>query len=142
VLIDGPYGTFTISPGEKKSYLFIAGGIGITPIRSLIEQTAPQNDIVLLYTNKFSTEFSLKDELDELAAMYHFPITYIVTQEETYQGEKGRIDADKIKRLVPDYKKREVYICGPVPMMEGVKTNLVILGVTTQHIHYEKFSLH
>jgi predicted ferric reductase len=142
VLIDGPYGTFTISPGEKKSYLFIAGGIGITPIRSLIEQTAPQNDIVLLYTNKFSTEFSLKDELDELAAMYHFPITYIVTQGETYQGEKGRIDADKIKRLVPDYKKREVYICGPVPMMEGVKTNLVILGVTTQHIHYEKFSLH
>jgi predicted ferric reductase len=142
VMIDGPYGTFTIPQSNLKKYVFIAGGIGITPIRSLIEQTAPDNDIVVLYTSKTPTEFSLQKELDELANIYHFPITYIVTQDDTYKGEKGRIDDEKIKRLVPDYMKREVYLCGPVAMMEGIKKVLISIGVEKGRIHYEKFSLH
>ncbi len=142
VLIDGPYGTFTVLPTEKKMYLFIAGGIGITPIRSLIEQLAPHNNVVLLYSSKLSNEFTLQKEIDLLSKQFAFPVTYIVTQEPTYKGEIGRIDEAKIKRLVPDVKKREIYICGPVPMMEGLKQVLLSVGVDQTSIHYEKFSLH
>lgn len=142
VLIDGPYGGFTLDKASRQKLLFIAGGIGITPIRTLIEQTAGVYDITLLYTNKNSSEIALKKELDNLSAKHHFPITYIITQEEHYKGEKGRIDAEKIQRLVPDVTTRDIFICGPVPMMEGIKQVLLSVGVTSSQIHYEKFSLH
>lgn len=142
VFIDGPYGTFTLDRATRKKLLFIAGGIGITPIRSLIEQTAGTYDIQLLYTNKTSGEITLKKELDDLSKQFGFPLTYIITQEDSYKGEKGRIDEAKIKRLVKDVKQRDIFICGPVPMMEGLKQVLVGLGVEKSHIHYEKFSLH
>ncbi|CAN5188259.1 ferredoxin reductase family protein [soil metagenome] len=142
VYLDGPFGSFRLEQNSQK-FLFIAGGVGITPIRSLIEQAVSlKKDLVLLYSNQFSNDIILQDELDTFSKQYIFPIHYIVTKDGTWKGEKGRIDAEKLQRLVTDLTQREVYICGPVRMMDDLNVTLQSLGVSKSHIHYEKFSLH
>jgi predicted ferric reductase len=141
ILLDGPLGTFTSKSATKDKYLFIAGGVGITPIRSLIEELAVlKKDFILLYSNK-TTDIIFKKELDGLVRQYNFPIHYIISEDKSYKGEKGRIDAEKIKRLAPDFLKRDIYLCGPVPMMDSLIKTLQDLGVSHSSIHYERFSL-
>jgi predicted ferric reductase len=141
ILLDGPLGTFTKSHATKDKFLFIAGGIGITPIRAIIEEIAPlKKNLVLLYSNK-TTDIILKKELDALSAKYKFPIHYVVTEDNLYKGEKGRIDGEKIKRLVPDFLKRDIYICGPIPMMKALIKTLKQMGVSRSFLHYEQFDL-
>jgi predicted ferric reductase len=142
VYIDGPYGIFTKDVLHSTKVLLIAGGIGITPIRSLIEDFAKQKlDIIVLYTNKFANEIVFKKELDELSKKYRFPIYYVTTQDEKYKGEKGRIDQGKLTRLVPDFKTRDIYICGPQAMIDTTKDLLRKNSVPENQIHFEKFAL-
>lgn len=141
VIIDGPHGLFNVKK-EKNKFLLIAGGVGITPLRSILEQLLREDkDAVLLYSSKSEKEIIFKQELDALKAKNGYKLFHILSQEEQFRGEKGHIDGEKIKRLVPDFKKREIYICGPVPMMEGLKSELESLGVSKSQIHMEKFSL-
>ncbi len=141
--IDGPYGVFTSHANLKAKYAFIAGGVGITPIRSLVEKLAPTNDIIVLYSNKNLHDTIFKKELDELAEKHRFPLHYIITDQPDYTGEKGRIDQEKIQRLIKDIQDREVYICGPIPMLDATRKLLMSkeIGVKAEKIHYEKFAL-
>lgn len=142
VMIDGPYGVFTDLFSVSPKVLMIAGGIGITPIRSLAEQMlAKGKDVVLLYGNKTANDIVFKDELAVLEQKYQAKVAHVISDEPGYQGEKGYIDEEKLRRLVPDLPSREVYLCGPVPMMEALVIMLQKLGVGKHRIHYEKFSL-
>lgn len=141
ILLDGPFGTFTLKRSVKDKFLFIAGGIGITPMRALIDETAPlKKDMVLLYSNK-TQEIIFLEELDKLLEKYTFPIHYIVTQDPNFKGETGRIDGEKIKKLCPDFLERDIYLCGPPPMMEAIIKDLKHMGVPHSQLHYEKFTL-
>lgn len=141
ILLDGPLGTFIQNKAHSDKYLFIAGGVGITPIRGLIEEIAPQKkDLVLLYSNK-TQDIIFKEELDNLSKAHSFPLYYIVTQDPNFKGETGRLDAEKIKKLCPDFLERDIYLCGPVPMMEAIIKDLKSLGVPHSQLHYEKFTL-
>lgn len=141
VLIEGPYGVFTARPDGKTKFLFIAGGVGITPIRALIESLVPTNDVALLYGSKTSADIIFKRELFELASRVPFRIHHILSDEPAYPGETGKIDREKMMRLVSDILQREIYLCGPPPMMDGVIATLKELGVKPDRIHAEKFSL-
>lgn len=142
VWFDGPYGVFTLDQTKKEKLLFIAGGIGITPIRSLIEEAAKERrDIILMYSNKTEDDIVLKKELDDLSLRYGFRIYYFLTEYEKTKFEKGHIDYEKIKKLVNDVEEREVFLCGPINMMKALKSDLMNLGVQKNLIHYEKFAL-
>jgi predicted ferric reductase len=142
VLIDGPYGIFTDFFSASKSVLFIAGGIGITPIRSLMEQMLRKGkNAALLYANKTSRDIVFANELDSLFKQYRLSINHIFSNEDNPIGESGYVDAEKIKRLVPDYLDREVFLCGPPKMMEVVLKELRSIGINRDKIHFEKFSL-
>lgn len=143
VLVEGPYGVFTSQSSKIKTrYLFIAGGVGITPIRSLLEKVVPTDDVILLYNSRDSEDTIFKKELDELAERYRFPIYYVMSEEPDFPGEQGRIDKEKLERLVPDLKSREIYVCGPPPMIKSVEKILCEdLGVKSSQVHYELFSL-
>lgn len=143
VLVEGPYGTFTVPEKStaRQKFLFIAGGVGITPLRALIEKVAPDHDVQLLYSSKTLQDTIFKKELDELAATYHFPINYILTDQKDFAGEQGRLDQEKVKRLVKDVAEREVYICGPKPMIDSLSKAVQELGVKRRSVHFEKFAL-
>jgi predicted ferric reductase len=133
--IEGPLGKFTASIARNEKILFIAGGIGITPIRALAEVLSKKGrEMVLLYGNKTPDDVVFKSELERMIDK----IYYIFSVKG--EGEKGYIDDEKITRLVPDFRERDVYLCGPPIMMESVAATLRKLGVDRCFIHYEKFS--
>lgn len=142
ILIDGPYGIFTDWVLQAQKALLLAGGIGITPVRSLMEQLLRQGkDAQLLFANKTEKDIVLRGELEGLAKMYGAKVIQVIGDDPVWPGEKGFIDAEKVKRLVPDFLEREVYLCGPPPMMTALVTMLIGLGITRERIHFEKFEL-
>lgn len=145
VMVSGPFGTFTHGRQVTKKVVYIAGGIGITPIRSMIEERAQQGkkgDAVLLYGNRTVADTALLSELTQLATEINMSMHQVVSDEPGAKVEQGFIDIEKIKRLVPDVAARDVFLCGPPPMMAGVKKALRELNVLDRQVHYERFSLH
>lgn len=145
VIVSGPHGAFTHDKQIKNKVAYIAGGIGITPIRAMIEERSlahKPGDSTLLYCNRTMNDTALLDELKGLGAKIKMPIHNILSEQPGYKGEKGYIDLDKIKRLAPDIKQRDIFLCGPPPMMQVAREALAKLGVPKSQIHYERFSLH
>jgi predicted ferric reductase len=146
-LLEGPLGAFTAAEPRDK-YLMVAGGIGITPIRALIESLAAAGrDIVLLYSVKTASDLVFASELLALTAHCHFILSrHAENSENTEAGEtnvgheRGRIDLRMLARLVPDVRDRDVFICGPQPMMKAVAAALGELQVRKSSIHYEQFA--
>jgi predicted ferric reductase len=128
VILEGPFGRFTERAAKGSKYLFIAGGIGITPIRSMLESlSAKKADAVLLYGNKTPEDVVFRDELDRLGVRRHDVIN-------------AYIDEAKIRSLVPDFAERDIYVCGPPAMMDKLVAMFRGFGVPRERIHFEKFS--
>lgn len=136
VVIDGPYGIFTQWVSISPKVLFIAGGIGITPIRSLMEEMLQKGkDVVLLYGNNTAKDIVFKDEIEALSKQYQAKIVHVLS------SDTGNIDEEKIKKLVPDFSERDIYLCGPIPMTDALIKMFATLQVPRSKIHYEKFAL-
>ncbi len=132
VWVDGPLGVFTLDKAIDKKYLFIAGGIGITPILSIIKSLSDENYSVLLYSNKTEDEINFKDEITISGIeTYYFNTGF---------GKDNRIDIQKISTLCVDYKNRDIYLCGPEQMTLSLVKNLKESGVSAEQIHFEKFN--
>ena len=123
--------------------MIVAAGIGITPIRSLAEELAGGGrDVPVLYGNRNKAAIVFHKELDELEATYpNLRVIHILTHDPSWTGEKGRIDAEKIRRFASDVAERDVYLCGPRIMMKDVLKALAAMGVPRSAIHWERFSL-
>lgn len=143
VVIDGPHGLFTAARSVRPKVLAIAGGIGITPVRSVVEELLRAGrDTVLLYGNRGRAMIAFHAELGDLAAQQTgLRVVHVLSADPGWGGEEGNLDQEKIARLVPDVAEREVYLCGPPPMMKGVIRNLHALGVPPRRIYYERFAL-
>lgn len=126
-------GDFTLDD-PKKECVFIAGGIGITPFRSILKQAAHDGKhlrVTLIYANR-DKAVTYKKELEALASRNPtFRIHYLFKPQ--------RIDKDAIKKLVPDLKKPVFYVSGPEPMVENVGEMLQQLGIPAKHIKQDWF---
>ncbi|NLI79752.1 MAG: ferredoxin reductase family protein [Candidatus Riflebacteria bacterium] len=141
VLIDGPHGIFTAARATGSKVLLIAGGIGITPIRSILEDLLTAGkDVVLLYTNRAEKSIHLRAELEAVAAG-RARLVHILSDDPAWAGEKGYLDEARLKALVADLPEREVFQCGPPPMMEKLREILGRLGVPAARVYDERFSL-
>ena len=142
VIIDGPNGIFTKRKKQGEKFLFIAGGVGITPIRALLEDFLQSGkDVVLLYSVRKKEQIIFKDDLERLLREKtdNFKLYYIISEEESPHGFR-RIDKECIECLVSDVGSREVYLCGPPAMSKAMKKHLIKLKVNKHKIYYEKFS--
>lgn len=144
VLIDGPHGVFTKKQINSNKLLLIAGGIGITPIRSLMEDLSGKSDTILLYSTKTRADALLSDEIDLYATRPNTQIKYILSEEPAQTlGDAlgGMLDQAMLARLVPDIQERQVFLCGPPRMMDAIRSALVKLGLPKNKIHFERFAL-
>ena len=128
VFIEGPYGAMTGARRTRHKVLFIAGGIGITPLRALLEALPGRpGDLMLLYRVRDPAQIVFRAELEELARARDAHIRYVTGRRDARTGDP--LGADALERIVPDILERDVYLCGPVPMMERVEATLRTIGV-------------
>lgn len=140
VLIDGPLGTFVPRKARTDKFLLIGGGIGITPLRAIAGALAPRGaDIVVLYGARTKEHVALLNELTQKVGSTHLFLSG-ETGALPPGAVRGTIDTAAIRQLVPDVKQRDVYVCGPVPMMDALIRSLHDLGVPSEQIHSERFA--
>lgn len=143
VLVSGPFGRFTSELAVTDKRLFIAGGVGITPIRTLIKQAIGQHkDGVLVYGNRTPDDVVFGEELRTLGPT-RLPLIEVYSDPPpAFKGITGYVTAELVKQLVPDFKARDIYLCGPPPMMDGIIDGLLAGGLPSSQLHFERFNLH
>src|SRR5262252_3922351 len=144
VYLDGPYGAFTIG-NPADMHVLIAGGIGITPMMSMIRTLADVGDkrpVILLYGNEDWESITFREELEALKARLDLTIVHVLTNpSDGWQGEKGFINAAIMMRhLPPPYRDHEYFICGPNPMMDAIENALGEMHVPLERYHSERYS--
>jgi predicted ferric reductase len=139
VIAEGPSGGFTAARRSRRRVLLIGGGVGITPIRALFESIpAEASDIAVLYRTNRVEDIVLRAELDELAARRHAQLHYLVGPPK--RGANDHLSPQRLRALVPDVAERDVFLCGPGPMMDATRRSLVQAGVPARNIHSESFA--
>ena len=137
-------GDFTLPKKSKKKLVFIAGGIGVTPFRSMVQYLVDTKDTrpaVLLYSNKMANEIAYRDVFERAKQEIGLQTLYALTDEPTpIPGTyAGRIDATVITKGIPDYKNCTFYISGPHGMVEAFKSTLTGMGVSRFNIKTDYF---
>jgi predicted ferric reductase len=140
VFAEGPYGTFTADRRTRRKALLVAGGIGITPLRALLDTFGPHDDVVLLYRVIGADDVVFADELRAFAEQRGMRI-YVVTGSEVGDDDTDRLSVHAIARAVPDARSRDCFVCGPPGLIEAVIRRLRKLRVPQAQIHYERFEL-
>jgi predicted ferric reductase len=139
VVAEGPYGNMTARRRTRRRVLLIAGGVGITPLRALIEDLpAEPGDLMLLYRATADKDLLFRSEIDQLSKARGIEVRYLLGQRERTSDPLG---ARQLKHLVADVAERDIYVCGPPGMMDRATKQLRSLGVRRSQIHQERFEL-
>lgn len=130
---DGPEGDFTVED-FSRNYIFVAGGIGITPFRSILVEAAKQGQPIhatLVYANR-DNNIPFSDELEKIAERnQNLKIDYII--------QPRRIDRDLLKQYIESVENPFVYVSGPEPMVKSFAEDLAALGLAKENIKTDDF---
>ncbi len=144
--VTAPAGRFVFDGKGASRVLLIAGGVGITPVMSMLRALTDRSwpgEIELVFSTKTQADIVFARELADLEARHsnvHVSIT--LTREpdgSDWAGARGQITASWLERLAPRLRETPVFLCGPDPMMEGMKALLAGLGVPPENVHLEAF---
>ena len=149
VYVDGPYGAFSVDRHpDSRAFVFIAGGIGITPMMSMLRTLSERGDLrplTLIYANKTLEAVTFLEEIEKLPQRLNLKVVQVLeSPPEGWCGEKGFVNVDVLKRHMPPNRSpngAEIFICGPGPMMNAVEKALIQLGVPMGDFHSERFDL-
>lgn len=146
IVADQLRGDFTLPKDPKQKLVFVAGGIGITPFRSMIKyvlDTKEKRSIVLLYSNKSASEIAYKEVFDEAQKELGIRTVYTITDAtqvpSDWQGRIGRIDAAMIEQEIPDYRERTFYLSGPHAMVTAFEATLKSMNIPEGQIKKDFF---
>lgn len=137
--LEGPFGRFTYSESYHDNQIWIAGGIGLSPFLGMARSLKPDSryHAVLFYTVSVPEEAVYVAELEAIARALPENFQFVLHPSKT----KGRLSADVIAATVPDFISRDIFICGPPPMMASLRTQFKKLKVKNRFIHSEEFSM-
>lgn len=139
VFAEGPYGVITSRRRRRPRVLLIAGGVGITPMRSLFEVIdLPGKDITLVYRASKEQDLVLKHEIDEIAERSGARVVYLVGPSSDTAND---ISAHALNRIVGDVRDHDVYLCASPGLAARVRGSLMDSGLPRHQLHEERFSL-
>jgi predicted ferric reductase len=137
VIAEGPFGSFTAAARRRPRVALIAGGVGITPIRALLESMpGGPEDITVVYRALRDDDVILRAELDELAGRRGVEVHYVLGDHDAAEP----LSPERLRALMPDIASRDVYVCGPPAMVEATRATLGRSGVSRRHIVTERFA--
>jgi glycine betaine catabolism B len=153
VKVRGPQGKFTLHEDHSKPAVFLSGGIGVTPFRSMVKYATDKNlpiRIIMLDSNNNQQNILFKKDFENCATINkNLKIIYTITEvqnkdgDNEWKGEKGRIDIAMLKRHLEsdDIERSIFYICGPPAMVTAMRNILEQdLQITAQRIKVEEFT--
>jgi predicted ferric reductase len=139
VFVEGPYGAFTAGRASSPHVVLVGGGVGITPIRAIIEEFKNGVQMDVIFRASKEEDLVLREELDYLAANSDGTIRvhYLLGPR-----KDNPMDARALTKLVPSFADADVYICGPTPLVESVRKAAQDVGVPKDKFHDEAFAYH
>jgi predicted ferric reductase len=138
VVVEGPYGGFTTAVRRRPRVAMIAGGVGITPVRALLEEMpGGPGDIAVIYRAARGDDVILRSELDGLAARREAELHYVIGD----HRDGALLSPEHLRALVGDIAERDVYLCGPPAMIDAIRRSLLEAGVPRRQIVTERFEL-
>ncbi len=136
VVIEGPYGAFTRYAQHRPKVLLVAAGIGVTALRSLLEDLPPKSAPVVVLRATRAEDMVLVREVAELVRYRHGQLHELVGTR-----EQAALDEQSLPRLVPDLAERDLYVCGPEGFVAAIVDLAKRLGVPDEAVHHEAFAL-
>ncbi len=146
IVASEPGGEFVLPADNREKLVLVAGGIGITPFRSMIRDLLDRKEgrpVTVLYSNKTAPEIVYADVLEEARKQLGIKTVYTLTDANCvppdWQGETGRVDAEMIAKTVPDYRERTFYLSGPRSLVVGFEEVLRKIGIPKSRIKTDFF---
>jgi predicted ferric reductase len=144
--VDGPYGAMTLDRHDADGCVFIAGGIGIAPIMSMLCTLADRGDprpFLLFYAYRRWDRMTCREAIEDLGRRLDLRVVYVLEEPpDDWVGERGRITGDVLDRHLPSGRERLAYfVCGPDVMTQAMERCLRGLGVPASRVHSELFDL-
>jgi predicted ferric reductase len=147
VYLDGPHGVFSMDRRQAPGYVFIAGGVGVTPLYSMLLTMREREDVrpvTLFYASATWDDVVFRDELAELSeSMPNLRVVHVLERPpEGWTGESGYITPDVLRRHLPSqYRRYEYLICGSSVMMDAMEKALTEVGVPFRQVSTERFDM-
>ena len=139
VVAEGPYGALTGATRRRRKVLLIAGGVGITPLRALLESLpAAPGDLTLIYRVSSLRDAVFRRELEEIAARREAKVWFVAGSRAELAGNP--LSGGELTRRIPGLIGHDVYLCGPPGLTAAVTRELLDAGVRRRQIHYELFA--
>jgi ferredoxin-NADP reductase len=136
-VIEGPCGGLTNAARRRPRVALIAGGVGIAPLRALLEDMPCEpGTIAVIYRAASEDDVLFREELDELSRRRGADLHYVLGD----RNAVGVLSPEHLRALVTDIAGRDVYVCGPRSMTEATRTSLRRAGVPRRHIITEGFA--
>lgn len=148
VYVDGPHGLFSMDLHQAPGYVFLAAGVGITPVFSMISTMCVREDqrpAIVFYANRDWESVIFREQLEELAL--YMPSLRVVHclghPPPGWEGERGRIRPAVLLRHLPhrQYRRFEYFICGSEPFMDAAESALEVIAVPPERVHSERFAM-
>ncbi len=143
VIISGPYGNFHFSEGEAEEIVLLGAGSGITPLISILRYITDKNlptKAILLYSNRSESDTIYYKDLQELEKKNpNIKIIFTMTRQTDWQGEKGRITLETVKKFVQDISKPLYFICGSPDFSKSCKEFLLGAGIAVEKVKTEQW---
>jgi predicted ferric reductase len=135
VAIEGPYGTFTTDAATSDRTLLIGAGVGTAPVLALLQELPPEADVVVLLRGSTAADLVLRDEVAVEVGRRGGRLAELVGSR-----DRVRLDAAALRALVPDVRRRDVYLCGPDALSQQLASELRQAGVPESRVHFESFT--
>jgi ferredoxin-NADP reductase/DMSO/TMAO reductase YedYZ heme-binding membrane subunit len=135
VAIEGPYGAFTADTATRDRLLLVGAGVGTAPVLALLHELPDDTDVAVILRGSTRADLVLRDDVAAEVERRGGRLVELVGSR-----HEVRLDADALREIVPDVRRREVYLCGPDALSQQLTSELERAGVPKPRIHFESFN--
>lgn len=140
LVLEGPYGVFTADRAQGAQVVLVAGGVGVTPIRAVLEDCTPDQRPMVIIRVRDADDLPHRVELERLVESRNGSL-HVLTGRREWFARHDPFSPASLSAWIPDLQDRHVFVCGPASMEAAVIKGMRKSGVPTAHIHHERFGV-